>query len=378
MSLNDYFSEHYAQARSRFIQSSKALCTQWLASSTKAQLHAYEHPTHKGAQGETLAMDVLSITPEGANKVLMITSAMHGLEGFCGSGCQIALLNDQELLARFIELKTSLVFVHAVNPFGFSHLRRVNEDNIDLNRNFINFAEPLVRNDLYGEIHSLMVPEQWPPSPAIRAAVEAYIAKNGQKALQSAVTMGQSSHPDGLFFSGKEQAWSNATLRQVMRENIAPHAIATWIDIHTGLGPSGYGEKICGGQNDDDELNRARQCWGADVVSPYNGESSSAAIRGPGTSAIPQECPNTVVSAMALEFGTVPVLAVLQNLRADQWLVNQQAKGQTIPTEQAQNIKKHLRDAFYVDTDIWRGAVAAQTRVSVVQALTWMNRQLKA
>jgi hypothetical protein len=31
----------------------------------------------------------------------------------------------------------TLVFIHAVNPYGFHHDRRVNEDNIDINRNFL-------------------------------------------------------------------------------------------------------------------------------------------------------------------------------------------------------------------------------------------------
>ena len=40
--------------------------------------------------------------------------------------------------------------IHALNPFGFAHLRRANEDNVDLNRNFVdheggNYPE----NDLF-------------------------------------------------------------------------------------------------------------------------------------------------------------------------------------------------------------------------------------
>jgi predicted deacylase len=373
MTINQYFSENYAQARAQFIAASQTLIAAQ-AAGANTTVQSFEHPTQRGALGETLAIDVLSIVPQGATKVLMITSAMHGLEGFCGSGCQIALLHDTELLNRFIELKTALVLVHAVNPFGFSHLRRVNEDNIDLNRNFLDFSEPPAINENYAEVHPLLMPDQWPPSAQIRGAVEAYIAKSSQKVFQSTVTIGQNTHPDGLFFSGRSAAWSNRILRQIMREQIASHQIATWIDIHTGLGPSGYGEKICGSQAGVEALERARQCWGADVVSPYNGESSSAPIRGPGTSSIIQECPNTLSSTMALEFGTVPVLTVLNNLRADQWLVNRQKRGEAVSDEQASSIKKNLRDAFYTDTDTWRGAVTAQSRVAFVQALNWMNR----
>jgi Protein of unknown function (DUF2817) len=375
MTINQYFSDNYARARTQFLSSVQALISSHSASNVSLTLQSLEHPTRKGAQGENLAMDVFKIAPQRSKKVLMITSAMHGLEGFCGSGCQVALLHDSELISRFIELQTTLVIVHAVNPFGFSHLRRVNEDNIDLNRNFLDFSQASAGNEQYGEIHPIMVPDHWPPTTENRQALETYIAKNGQKAMQSAVTIGQNTHTDGLFFSGQSAAWSNLTLRQVMRDHIAPNQVATWIDIHTGLGPSGYGEKICGSVSGVEELNRARECWGADVVSPYNGESSSAPIRGPGSSAIPQECPNTITSSMALEFGTIPVLSVLRNLRADQWLVNRQQRGEAVSAEQAATIKKELRDAFYTDTDTWRGAVTAQSRVAIVQALNWMHRR---
>jgi hypothetical protein len=218
-------------------------------------------------------------------------------------------------------------------------------------------------------VHSFAVPAQWPPTPQIRAQVEDFIAKNGMAKLQEYVTVGQNRHKDGLFYSGTAPAWSNQTLRKILRTHIATFQAAAWIDIHTGLGPSGHGEKICAGRNAPEELTRARICWGADVVSPYNGESASAAIRGPAGTALPTECPDTVGAVMALEFGTVPVLEVLQALRADQWLQNAKDDGQIIDSTIAQAIKQSVKNTFYTNTDAWRGAVTSQSRVAVLQAL---------
>eukprot|EP01032_Pedospumella_encystans_P016815 gene16815-19167_t len=86
----------------------------------------------RGAQGEELAMDVAVQGPADAAQVLMTTSAVHGIEGFCGSAIQTGLLHSLSLPPG-----VAVVHVHAVNPHGFSHARRVNEDNVDLNRNFI-------------------------------------------------------------------------------------------------------------------------------------------------------------------------------------------------------------------------------------------------
>jgi predicted deacylase len=363
--MHAHFSENYSQSRQKFLAAAKQI---------NCSIHSYEHPTAKGAEDETLAMDLASFIPDGAKQVVFVTSAMHGAEGFCGAGCQITMLHDTALVERFAKAKVGFVFLHAVNPYGFSHLRRTNEDNIDLNRNFVDFSQSLQPNEGYEGVHAFMVPEQWPPTPQTRAAVEGFIAKNGLSKLQEYVTIGQSRHKDGLFYSGVAPAWSNQVLREILRKHIAKYQAAAWIDIHTGLGPSGHGEKICAGRNSADELARARLCWGADVVSPYNGESASAAIRGPAGTAIPTECPNTISTVMALEFGTVPVFEVLQNLRADQWLENAQAQGQTVAAAKAAGIKQSLKDAFYTNTDAWRGAVTSQARVSVLQALMSLEK----
>ena len=59
--------------------------------------------------------------------------------------------------------RPTLVFVHALNPYGFSWVRRVNEDNVDLNRNFPDWSQPLPTNDGYAELADILVPTEWTP-----------------------------------------------------------------------------------------------------------------------------------------------------------------------------------------------------------------------
>ena len=68
------------------------------------------------------------------------------------------LLRDDAFCAEAVATGTSVLFYHAVNPHGFSHGRRVNEDNIDLNRNFRDFSRPIPRNDAYADVHAFMLP----------------------------------------------------------------------------------------------------------------------------------------------------------------------------------------------------------------------------
>jgi hypothetical protein len=352
-----YFSRSYREARHKFVEAAR---------SAGALIGAEAHPGAQGPRGEALGVDTALLGKRDAQSLLILTSGTHGVEGFGGSGCQLALLHDAELRQRVERAGIALLLIHAVNPHGFAHLRRVNEDNVDLNRNFLRFDETLPDAAGYAEVHGLLVPAQWPPPPENQAAIGAYVARHGMRAFQRIVTSGQSRHADGLFFSGRAPTWSNRSLRKIVRELGAGRRRIGWIDLHTGLGPFGHGEKIYAGAERAADLARARQWWGADVFSPAAGESASADVRGPAVMCAYEECPQAEITNLALEFGTVPLEAVLNALRADQWLHNHPQEG----AAQRERIKQALLDAFYVDSDEWRGMLAAQARVAVLQACT--------
>lgn len=363
LDLSSHFSASYREARNKFLVA---------AERGRLPVQSHVHPVHSGAEGEALAMDVVRIGAAHARSLLIVSSGVHGAEGFCGSGCQIALLHDDELLARVERSGMALLLVHAVNPYGFSHLRRVNEDGIDLNRNFLDYSRPLPVNAAYAELHSLVLPSQWPPTADNEAVIRDRIARHGERRFQNAVTTGQSTHSDGLYYAGRGPAWSNLMLRAVLREQAAGCTHVGWIDIHTGLGPIGHGEKIYAGHDDAAELARARACWGADVFSPFTGDSFSEAVRGSVAFCRYDECPDATTVAMGLEFGTLDHWTVMNAMRGDQWLANHP----DVPDALRRSIKQALRDAFYIDSHEWRGMVCAQSRVAVLQALTALSPHL--
>ena len=126
-----HFSQTYREARQRFLAA---------ATSAGASIESHVHP-RKGAEGEEIATDTARIGAADAPSLFVVSSGTHGPEGFAGSACQLALLDD-ELLGRAGRSSIAVLLVHAVNPYGFSHTMRTNEDNIDLNRNFNDFAHP--------------------------------------------------------------------------------------------------------------------------------------------------------------------------------------------------------------------------------------------
>src|SRR6266516_7227504 len=123
--------------------------------------------------------------------LLLLTSGTHGVEGFCGSGCQVALLHDEAFLAAAERSGVSVLMLHALNPYGFSHLQRTNEDNADLNRNFVDFSSPLPQSPAYAEIHALLLPAAWPPSEDTEVKRGEWIEAHGDRVVQAAVSGGQ-------------------------------------------------------------------------------------------------------------------------------------------------------------------------------------------
>jgi Protein of unknown function (DUF2817) len=355
MNAAGFFAQTYAEARGKFLTAAQA-------AGLKVQSHAHPLPGH---DGEPLAMDVARSGDAQAQALLLITSACHGVEGFCGSGVQNALLADASFLADAQKAGVAVLFIHALNPFGFSHWRRTTHENVDLNRNWQDFSQPLPRNTAYDSIARLVIPPTWPPGEQVQADLAALATQHGAKAMQTAVSGGQYHHPDGLFYGGQAPTWSQQTLRRVLQSHATLCHRLGWIDLHTGLGPNGHGERIFACRDDAAALARARAWWGKDVTSIYDGSSSSALLTGLMWMAAYQECPQAAYTGIALEYGTVPLQETIDALRCGQWHQNHPEA----PAADCAAARQRVRDAFYTDTDVWKQQIVSQGLDAARQAV---------
>jgi hypothetical protein len=359
--IEDRFAPSYAQARAKFLAAAAA-------AGLAVQSHPHPLPGH---DGEALAMDVVRAGPEDAPAVLLLTSGCHGVEGFCGSGVQGAVLADAALRRTALAAGVEIVLVHALNPWGFSHWRRVTEDSVDLNRNFQDFGRPLPRNPGYDEVAHLVVPDDWPPPPAVQQAVTDFIARRGARAWQAALSAGQYHHREGLFYGGQAPTWSQRTLREVLRAHGRRCRRLGWIDVHTGLGPSGVGERIFAGPDDAAVLARARAWWGPAVTSIYDGSSTSALLTGMMFNAALQECAQAEYTGIAIEYGTLPIAEITDALRADHWMARHPDKADAA-TRAA--IRQRMRDAFFTDTPEWKARIVEQALDAMRQGIAGLAR----
>ncbi|HSE74292.1 MAG TPA: DUF2817 domain-containing protein, partial [Dongiaceae bacterium] len=147
MNASQYFRPSYAAAREAF---------RTAAAARGLSVASHRNPA-RGAAGEELATDMALLGPAEASRLMVVVSGTHGAEGFCGSGIQVAWL----AAARPLPADTAILFVHALNPYGFSHVRRVTEDNVDLNRNFIDHGNAKPANPGYDELRDVICPKEW-------------------------------------------------------------------------------------------------------------------------------------------------------------------------------------------------------------------------
>ncbi len=344
MTSSQHFSASYAEARSAFIEAAQA---------RGASIGHHLHP-ERGRDGEVLATDVARLGDPGAGKVFFTMSATHGVEGFCGSGVQVAALAGGRYRTPGDGL--AVVLIHAINPHGFSWLRRVTHENVDLNRNHVDHALPYPANDGYEALKSALCPPEWTAESrkTSRAALDAYGEQHGRMALQGAISGGQHSHPEGLFFGGHGPTWSARTLEAIVRRHARNARHVAFLDYHTGLGPYGVGELIS-----DHALHEAGHRrlvdWfgGGGVTSTDDGSSVSATLTGTNNVAIARAGGGASLTMATLEYGTSPLEDVLESLMGDCWLHNH-GDPDSAP---GRAVKAEIRRCFYPDADDWKDMV---------------------
>ena len=339
------FSADYAAARARFLDAAHA---------ANASLASHDHPL-TGPAGEALMTDVAWLGPPDAERVLVTVSATHGVEGFAGSAAQIDWLERGE--DRRLRDCAALL-VHAINPYGFAWQRRVTHENVDLNRNWIDFDAGLPQRAAYDALHAALCPADWSTAAQGRTfgELQASLQTMGLPAFAAVVSGGQHAHADGLFYGGAGPTHARITLESILRQRLQSARRVGIIDFHTGLGPPGHGELIVSAAARSGFARRAREWFGAAITTTGAEDSASAKLSGEWQPAAEALLPDAQVTAVALEFGTVDVFQVLNALRADNWL-HTHGGGDV---DRHPDVKRGIRAAFDVDSADWRGRVLGQ------------------
>ncbi|KAJ9464874.1 hypothetical protein DIPPA_26445 [Diplonema papillatum] len=360
------FSDDYKTARHKFRQA-------------VSQIPGMVHESHAVIEGSDYTIDFAylksaSAAPEDGGDLVVHFSGTHGVEGFAGSAVQTATLREWARdPAKLPRKGTSVLFVHALNPFGMAHNRRFNEHNVDLNRNAVYDPEArkalVEREDVAGyfQFDQLLNPSR--PPTVIDSALFFYkIVKNilahGLPALKRALVTGQYTKPSSIFYGGATLQPSYVILQQFFEAHRLTKATgkAVHIDVHTGLGPSGVDTMLVAS---DRELRYVERVfpWDAAEYPQTKVESTDGGVKsqqagigydlakGMSGEAIEYLLPEAQVAAtICQEFGTLHMVLVGRALMLENMAFQHDKRHQPYWAT-------YTRDAFYVRTSHWRNSV---------------------
>jgi hypothetical protein len=335
---NKRFSPDYPTARSRFLEATSGLPSGSIP------------VPGSGPSGEFLSIDWAWSGDPAAEAVLVISSGLHGIEGYAGSAVQL------ELLASNPAIPT--LWVHALNPYGMAHRRRVNANNVDLNRNFLPPGDSYSGCDPnYTLLNPLLNPPDPPGLDAFWLKVGLVLLQKGFKSLKNAVACGQYDYPRGLFYGGDRLQPEAEAALALFIEKLAGKKRIVHLDLHTALGAYGDCTPVLEGDPSSEQLSRAKAVFGEKLRSWSKDDADGYIIRGGMTKELARRLSEVRYDGFTCEFGTRSNLAVLGAMREE---TRQHFYSRLQPLEsQETSVKKRFINAYIPQDTAWMDKVIA-------------------
>ena len=354
--MTDFFSPDYFAARDRFrsgVLSNGGKIESIVLNAT-------------GPGGRDLTIDIGWFGPASPGHVFIHSSGIHGVEGFAGSAIQLQWL--AEGMPKLAD-DHAIALVHAVNPFGMTWLRLANENNVDLNHNFLASDEEYsAAAEQYAGVNALLNPAsapsgvsffQWMPKTLAEWKAAAKALSLGRAGLQRVIGDGQYRYPKGLCFGGerREQATRRLQLYLSTRLAFAERLIA--VDVHTGPGQSGEDTLLVDGSPD-------RRAHAADMQRAYGNRVRpiSGNARGTLDGLLFRMFPGAKVYFAVQDFGACNEIAALNAARDEN---RQHHYGD--PSLLTHGTKQRLLRTFCPSDPEWRRKVLARGREVIAQGL---------
>lgn len=226
------FPDSYEDSRTRFIRDLDQIRAKW------PDITLITYPLKASRD---LSVDYAWAHPHKKENLIVISTALHGIEGYVGSA-MLKIFMD-EFAPKLNAENTGLLLIHSINPVGMKNRRRYNENNVDLNRNFIwNEKFDSEVNPDYEPLIPLLNPARsirfLPASDAaFIARLITRIVQLGIRRIRIGMLSGQYRHPRGVQFGGQQTEESAALIRELFETALSEYVQVIHLDMHTGYGP---------------------------------------------------------------------------------------------------------------------------------------------
>jgi hypothetical protein len=240
-----------------------------------------------------------------------------------------------------------------LNPWGAAWQRRHNEDNIDLNRSFVdrrieppvNAAhEAIIARGVMDALDESLPDSAW-------TVVTDFRRDAGEDAFAAALFQGQYARADGFNYGGRAQTWSQTTLNTILATLLDQPKRVALIDLHTGLGPFGFGTALCLEPPGSNLIPVLRGWYQSGFVALLEDRGDLPYIvQGDLSNGLKALLPLAEVLAVSLEFGTYDAERFARLLVSDEWLRRHQAEA----TAAGAAIRADMMHFFCPDSRTWR------------------------
>lgn len=230
--MNSLYPESYETSRARFLRGAELLRVKWASS-------RLEH--HPLKNFPNLSIDWLWAEPSQKETLVIVSTGEHGIEGYVGSA-MLKIFMD-EFAPRINVQHTGLLLVHAINPWGMKHNRKVNENGVDLNRNFL-YDETFDAdsNPYFSKLKSFLAPAY--PANSFRIETLAFAARTikalvtqGISGVMYGALKGQYSTPKSMFYGGAQHEEQTQVMMQLFDTALKEYQTVLLLDMHSGYGP---------------------------------------------------------------------------------------------------------------------------------------------
>lgn len=355
-----YFNDSYDQCRADFIQQAESLKQKFAG----VAIFSTSIPS---ATDQNLMVDYCYIPAQhGSSKLLILTSGVHGVEGFAGSAIQLMLMQEFLDTARLSDV--GVLFIHGINAYGFKYGRRVTENNVDFNRNCdIDASLFSKENTGYAKLYGMLNPKGKVNSGSIKNKFFMLVAirklmQESMEALRQAVLQGQYQYPEGLYFGGKGYEPQLLQIGNVIKEKAKDYESVLNVDLHTGYGALGV-LHLFPNPVDDPRVKKGMEDIYAGYQIDWGDSDDFYTINGAFSDYIGQLLPGKFYMPMLFEYGTLNSQTTVGSIKSihNMILENQGNHHGYRSEKDSLKVMENFVEMYYPSSKTWRSKVMDDT-----------------
>ncbi len=356
-----YFNETYEDCRSDFLSEAEKI----------KQEYSFVEVSNilvPNKSGQELYIDLIYIPAQDtAINLMVLTSGIHGVEGFAGSAVQ--LMTIKEIISQDLLSSTGLFLIHGLNPFGFKNIRKVTENNVDLNRNCaINQSLYDVVNEGYRDLVEMLGPTKKADHANSKnrnfhiIAVQKIITES-MAALRQAALQGQYEYPEGIYYGGQKFEPQISALAPILKGIMVDYSEILTIDLHTGYGANGVLHLFPNPIEDPIVKSGLENIFSGYQID-WGDSDDFYTILGSYVDWIGSLAPGKLNLPMVIEFGTLDSQKTLGSIRSIQnMILENQGQHHGFKNERTEaKIKSRFREMYYPSSEEWRTKVILDSK----------------